>query len=157
MWLAIAWSMATPLPAQIFPALGKPRGLPKIAVARDELPPLANPSYGEVLLSGNEALLEPTWLIGSLRDAATGQILKWNNYLRPDAKPNVKLLTEPVFEGFVDNSAVAKALADTDRKSKLADFGMTAVGSSPGELERFVSSQRAVTRELVKKLGLKLD
>ncbi len=61
------------------------------------------------MLSGNEALLEPAWLVGSLRDGATGQVLKWNNYLLPDAKPNVKLLTETVFEGFVDSSAVAKA------------------------------------------------
>jgi hypothetical protein len=76
---------------------------------RDGLPALANPAYGEVLLSGNEALLEPAWLIGSLRDAATGQVLKWNNYLLPEAKPNVKLLTDTIFEGFVDSSAVAKA------------------------------------------------
>ena len=50
----------------------------------------------------------PAWLVGSLRDGATGQVLKWNNYLLPDAKPNVKLLTDTVFEGFVDSSAVAR-------------------------------------------------
>jgi hypothetical protein len=83
--------------------------MPKIAIVRDGLPALANPAYGEVLLSGNEALLEPAWLVGSLRDGATGQVLKWNNYLLPDAKPNVKLLTETIFEGFVDSATAAKA------------------------------------------------
>jgi hypothetical protein len=107
--LAIAWAAPDPLMAQIFPSIGKGKGLPKIAVVRDGLPALANPAYGEVMLSGNEALLEPAWLIGSLRDGATGQVLKWNNYLLPDAKPNVKLLTDTVFEGFVDCAASTKA------------------------------------------------
>lgn len=155
LWLAIAWSMTTPSPAQIFPALGRPKGLPKIAVARDELPPLANPAYGEVLLSGNEALLEPAWLIGSLRDSATGQILKWNNYLRPDAKPNVKLLTEPVFEGFVDQSAVAKAEWLSTLKGQLEDRAVAEVvvtrvsvtSVEPKQIDR----QRLVT-EIVERL-----
>jgi hypothetical protein len=107
--LAIACAMPLPLAAQILPAFGKAKGLPKIPIIRDGLPALANPAYGEVMLSGNDALLEPAWLVGSLRDGATGQVLKWNNYLLPDAKPNVKLLTDTVFEGFVDSSAAAKA------------------------------------------------
>ena len=154
-WLAIAWSMATPSPAQLFSTLGKPKGLPKIAVARDDLPPLANPAYGEVLLSGNEALLEPAWLIGSLRDAATGQILKWNNYLRPDAKPNVKLLTEPVFEGFVDHSVVAKAEWLSSLKGQMQDRAVAEVvvtrvsvtSVDPRQIDR----QRLVT-EIVERL-----
>jgi hypothetical protein len=105
----IVWTAPSLLPAQIFHPFPKAKGLPKIAVVRDGLPALANPAYGEVMLSGNEALLEPAWLVGSLRDGATGQVLKWNNYLLPDAKPNVKLLTDTIFEGFVDSSAVTKA------------------------------------------------
>lgn len=101
-------SIASPLRAQLFPGLGKAKGLPKIPVVQDNLPTLANPAYGEVTLSGNEALLEPGWLVGSLRDMATGQVLKWNNYLLPDAKPNVRLLTEVIFEGFANSAAVAK-------------------------------------------------
>ena len=107
--LAIAWAAPSPLMAQLFPSFPKGKGLPKISVVRDGLPALANPAYGEVMLSGNDALLEPGWLVGSLRDGATGQVLKWNNYLLPDAKPNVKLLTETIFEGFVDSSASTKA------------------------------------------------
>ena len=107
--LAVAWVIPSPLTAQILPSFGKGKGLPKISVVRDGLPALANPAYGEVMLSGNEALLEPAWLVGSLRDGATGQVLKWNNYLLPDAKPSVKLLTDTVFEGFVDSATVAKA------------------------------------------------
>jgi hypothetical protein len=109
--LATAWVVSSTAMAQIFRPFPQqnPKGLPKIPIVRDGLPALANPAYGEVLLSGNEALLEPAWLIGSLRDGATGQVLKWNNYLLPEAKPNVKLLTDTIFEGFVDSSAVAKA------------------------------------------------
>ncbi|MGA2502077.1 MAG: hypothetical protein ABSH20_30405, partial [Tepidisphaeraceae bacterium] len=106
--LAMAWAVPSPLAAQIL-SFGKGKGLPKISIMRDGLPALANPAYGEVMLSGNDALLEPAWLVGSLRDGATGQVLKWNNYLLPDAKPNVKLLTDTVFEGFVDSSATSKA------------------------------------------------
>ncbi len=106
--LAIVLGVPSPLMAQLLPAFGKAKGLPKISIARDGLPALANPAYGEVMLSGNEALLEPAWLIGSLRDGATGQVLKWNNYLLPDAKPNIKLLTDTVFEGFVDSAATAR-------------------------------------------------
>ena len=105
--LAIICSATSPLMAQLL-SFGKGKGLPQISMVKDGLPALANPAYGEVLLSGNDALLEPAWLVGSLRDGATGQVLKWNNYLLPDAKPNVKLLTDTVFEGFVDSSAVAK-------------------------------------------------
>ena len=68
--LAMAWVRRAPLKAQILP-FGK--GLPKISIVRDGLPALANPAYGEVMLSGNDALLEPGWLVGSLRDAATGR------------------------------------------------------------------------------------
>ena len=107
--LVMAWAVPTPpLAAQIL-SFGKGKGLPKISIMRDGLPALANPAYGEVMLSGNDALLEPAWLVGSLRDGATGQGPKWNNYLLPDAKPNVKLLTDTVFEGFVDSSAATKA------------------------------------------------
>ena len=155
LWLSIAWSMATPSPAQFFSGLGKPKGLPMIAVARDALPPLANPAYGEVLLSGNEALLEPAWLIGSLRDSVTGQILKWNNYLLPDAKPNVKLVTEPVFEGFVDHSAVAKAEWLSAIKGQMEDRAVAEVVvtrvSVTSVEPRQIDQQRLVT-EIVKRL-----
>jgi hypothetical protein len=124
--LAIAWGVSAPLKAQLL-SFGKGKGLPQISIVRDGLPALANPAYGEVLLSGNDALLEPAWLVGSLRDGATGQVLKWNNYLLPDAKPTVKLLTDTVFEGFVDSSAVAKAEWLSTLKLNAADRAVAEV------------------------------
>jgi len=154
--LVVAGSVTAPASAQLLPGFGKPKGgLPTIAVMHDELPPLANPAYGEVLLSGNEALLEPAWLIGSLRDAATGQILKWNNYLRPDAKPNVKLVTEPVFEGFIDHSSIAKAewlsslRGQIDGKS-VAEVVVTRVSVTSVE-PRQIDQQRLIA-EIVQRL-----
>ena len=125
--LVIAWAVPVPVMAQLLPAFAKGKGLPKIAVVRDGLPALANPAYGEVMLSGNDALLEPAWLIGSLRDGATGQVLKWNNYLLPDAKPNVKLLTDTIFEGFVDSSAATKAEWLSTLKLNAADRAVAEV------------------------------
>ena len=145
---------ATSLDVQLLPSFGKAKGLPKIAVVRDGLPALANPAYGEVMLSGNDALLEPAWLIGSLRDGATGQVLKWNNYLLPDAKPNVKLLTDTVFEGFVDSSAVTKAEWLSTLKLNAADravvevvvtrVSVTSVG--PKQIDRARLMQEIVQR-----------
>lgn len=137
-------SIVSPLRAQIFPGLGKARGLPKIPIVQDNLPALANAAYGEVMLSGNEALLEPGWLVGSLRDIATGQVLKWNNYLLPDAKPNVRLLTENIFEGFVNSSAVAKtewlsALKMQAQDSAVAEVSVTRVSVTsiaPKQIDR---------------------
>jgi hypothetical protein len=153
--LAIAWATPSPLTAQTLPfGIGRGKGLPKIAIVRDGLPALANPAYGEVMLSGNDALLEPAWLIGSLRDGATGQVLKWNNYLLPDAKPNVKLLTDTVFEGFVDSSAAAKAewlstvkLSSSDRavaEVVVTRVSVTSVG--PKQIDRARLWQEIVQR-----------
>jgi hypothetical protein len=153
--LAIGSAVPSPLMAQIFPSFGKGKGLPKISVVRDGLPALANPAYGEVMLSGNEALLEPAWLVGSLRDGATGQVLKWNNYLQPDAKPNVKLLTDTVFEGFVDSSAVGKTewlstLKLNAQEQTVAEVVVTRVSVtsvSPKEIDR-----TRLLQEIVQKL-----
>jgi hypothetical protein len=133
----------------------KAKGLPKISVVRDGLPALANPAYGEVMLSGNEALLEPAWLVGSLRDGATGQVLKWNNYLLPEAKPNVKLLTETVFEGFVDSSAASKAEWLSTLKMQVEDRAVAEVvvtrvsvtSVAPKEIDR-----ARLLREIVERL-----
>ncbi|MGA2033214.1 MAG: hypothetical protein ABSG68_13230 [Thermoguttaceae bacterium] len=149
--LAIAWAVPSPLTAQIF---GKKQGHPTISIVRDGLPALANPAYGEVMLSGNEALLEPAWLVGSLRDGATGQVLKWNNYLLPDAKPNVKLLTDTVFEGFVDSSASTKAEWLSTLKLNAADRAVAEVvvtrvsvtSVSPKEIDRARLLQEIVQR-----------
>ena len=130
------------------------KGCPRSPLCRDGLPALANPAYGEVMLSGNDALLEPAWLIGSLRDGATGQVLKWNNYLLPDAKPNVKLLTDTVFEGFVDSSAATKAEWLSTLKLNAADravaevvvtrVSVTSVG--PKQIDRARLMQEIVQR-----------
>jgi len=153
LWMAIVWAVPSSLMAQILP-FGKGKGLPQISIVRDGLPALANPAYGEVMLSGNEALLEPAWLVGSLRDGATGQVLKWNNYLLPNAKPNVKLLTDTVFEGFVDSSASAKAewlstlkLNATDRavaEVVVTRVSVTSVG--PTQIDRARLLQEIVQR-----------
>jgi hypothetical protein len=153
--LAAAWAVPSPSRAQIFPAFGKGKGLPKISIVKDGLPALANPAYGEILLSGNEALLEPAWLIGALRDAATGQVLKWNNYLLPDAKPNVKLLTDTVFEGFVDSSAAAntewlstlKLQAKDQSVAEVVVTRVSVTSVSPKEIDR-----GRLLQELVQKL-----
>ncbi len=55
------------------------------------------------------------------------------------------------------NAEVVKAVALPDVKARLADVGMEAIGSSPGELDKVLRADMNINRDLVKALGLKLD
>ena len=55
------------------------------------------------------------------------------------------------------HGAVVKSLEASDVKLRLSELGMASIGSSPAELDRELRDNIAVTRELVKSLGLKLD
>jgi tripartite-type tricarboxylate transporter receptor subunit TctC len=55
------------------------------------------------------------------------------------------------------NAAIGRALAAPEVVSRLKEIDVTAVHSSPGELDKTVRADMAVNRELVKRLGLKLD
>jgi len=48
------------------------------------------------------------------------------------------------------------ASTQCDCLTRLAQVGLTASGSSPGELDETVRADQAVNRELVKRIGLKL-
>ena len=55
------------------------------------------------------------------------------------------------------NTAIGKALASSDVRTRMAEIDLTAVGSSQSDLERTVRSDLTLNCELVKSLGLKLD
>ena len=55
------------------------------------------------------------------------------------------------------NSAVGAAVAASDIKSKMSEFGMAAESGSPEELDQLLRSEFALARDLVKEAGLKLD
>ena len=70
---------------------------------------LAEPGTQEAELPGNLADIDTSWLVGSILDKRECKVLMFNNYLAPTAHPKVTLLGEIVCEGFVDQSAAAKA------------------------------------------------
>ncbi len=55
------------------------------------------------------------------------------------------------------NATIVKALESSDLKARLSKVGLTATASSPAELDAIVRTDQAVNRELVKRIGLKLD
>jgi tripartite-type tricarboxylate transporter receptor subunit TctC len=55
------------------------------------------------------------------------------------------------------NTAIGKALASSDVKTRMGEIDLTAVGSSPRDLDQTVRSDLTLNRELVKSIGLKLD
>ncbi len=55
------------------------------------------------------------------------------------------------------NAAIGRALAAPEVVSRLKELDVTAVHSSPGELDKIVRADMVVNRELVKSIGLKLD
>ena len=55
------------------------------------------------------------------------------------------------------NAAIGRALAAPETLSRLKEIDVTAVHSSPEELDKLVRADLAVNRDLVKRIGLKLD
>jgi tripartite-type tricarboxylate transporter receptor subunit TctC len=55
------------------------------------------------------------------------------------------------------NTAIGKALASSDVKTRMAEIDLTAIGGSPGDLDRTVRMDLTVNSVLVKGIGLKLD
>jgi tripartite-type tricarboxylate transporter receptor subunit TctC len=55
------------------------------------------------------------------------------------------------------NVAIGKALASSDVKTRMGEIDLSAIGSSPAELDQIVRSDLAVNSALVKSIGLKLD
>jgi tripartite-type tricarboxylate transporter receptor subunit TctC len=55
------------------------------------------------------------------------------------------------------NAAIGRALAQSDVQSRLKEIDVTPTHSTPGDLDKTVRADMAVNRELVKRLGLKLD
>jgi tripartite-type tricarboxylate transporter receptor subunit TctC len=55
------------------------------------------------------------------------------------------------------NVAIGRALASSDVKTRMGEIDLTAIGSSPSELDHIVRSDLSVNGALVKSIGLKLD
>ena len=55
------------------------------------------------------------------------------------------------------NSEIAKALAASDVRSKMAEIDLTAAPGTPAELDKTLRSDMNLNRDLVKSIGLKLD
>jgi tripartite-type tricarboxylate transporter receptor subunit TctC len=55
------------------------------------------------------------------------------------------------------NVAIGKALASSDVKARMGEIDLTAIGSSPNELDQIVRSDLTLNNALVKSIGLKLD
>lgn len=54
-------------------------------------------------------------------------------------------------------SAIAKALASSDVKARMAEIDLTVMASSPADLDHTLRADLKINRELVQSIGLKLD
>ena len=55
------------------------------------------------------------------------------------------------------NAIVVRTLESPEMKARLAQVGLIATSSTPIELDEVVRADQAVNRELIKRIGLKLD
>lgn len=55
------------------------------------------------------------------------------------------------------NAEIGKALAAPEIRARLSELDVTGTGGSPGDLDKTLRADIAVSRELVKSIGLKLD
>ena len=75
--------------------------------------------------------------------------VSWQAVFAPTGTPR------PVIEKL--NATIARALATPELRSRLNDTGMAGITSTPAELEQIVRHDLTVNRELVKRMGLKLE
>ena len=55
------------------------------------------------------------------------------------------------------NTEIGKALASSDIRTRMGDMDLVPIGGSPNDLDQTLRADLAVTRELVRSIGLKLD
>ena len=72
-------------------------------------PPVFAKQQNEVAITDSMIGMDPTMVLGSLVNTATGQMHSLDNYLAPGAKPTVTLDGEVVFRHLIENSLAANA------------------------------------------------
>ena len=77
------------------------------------------------------------------------EMVNWQALFGPRAVPR------PVVDRL--NGALARILALPEIRKRLAEIGLTAISSSPAELEQTIRTDQALNREIIKRIGLKLD
>ncbi len=77
------------------------------------------------------------------------QVVNWQAAYAPAGTP------KPIVERL--NATFASVLEAPEMRARLALVGLTASASTPADLDQIVRADQAVNRELIKRIGLKLD
>ena len=77
------------------------------------------------------------------------EVVNWQAAYAPAGTP------KPILDKL--NATIVGALESAELKVRLAQVGLIASASTPAELDEIVRVDQAVNRELIKRIGLKLD